>query len=105
MAHHGDDVCGGGCVGARQNSHIITSYCTKPTVREYFVPARTQIGNRGYPVNPLSKPICWIFDCMSSKGSSSNSGDYILGGISTVLKSWKQPNFILFEFYFSSCVP
>jgi hypothetical protein len=27
MAHHGDDVCGGSCVGCRQN------FCTIPTVQ------------------------------------------------------------------------
>ena len=43
MAYHNDNVCGGGCVGAQQNSRTI------PTVQNlrcgsFFVPAQTQIG-------------------------------------------------------------
>ena len=33
--HHGDDVCGGSCVGPRYYS-----YSKKPTEREFFVPVR-----------------------------------------------------------------
>ena len=42
-AHHGDDGCGGGL--CRWSTKFpFYSYCTKPTMGEFFVPTRTQIG-------------------------------------------------------------
>ena len=36
MGHHGDDVCGGCCVGI-----LFCSYLRKPTGQEFFIPAQT----------------------------------------------------------------
>ena len=50
MGHHGDDVCGGSCVGTRRNFYFIP---TVGNLREgrFFVPARTLVG-----LKPLTCP-------------------------------------------------
>ncbi len=45
-AHHGDDVCGGGCIGARLNSCTIpTMQHAKPMVWEFSFPTKPSVNN------------------------------------------------------------